>query len=192
MAPSIAFDELPASSKPLRVLDPMVGSGTTVVVARAQGHHAIGFDSDPLAVTLSRAWCSDVRESSVKDLAADVLTESKRRHQRLRTEQSYPTGCDDATKDFVKYWFDRHSRLQLRALADSIGTVSNRRHRTILWCGFSRLIIAKSGGASLAMDLSHSRPHKVFDKTPIEPFDEFMNAVKRVTLNMPFKGPPCQ
>ena len=189
MAPSIAFDELPVSAKPLRVLDPMVGSGTTAVVARAKGHHAIGFDSDPLAVLLSSAWCANARTDNAAGLASDVLAEAKRRYKRLTARESYPAGCDDATKDFVKYWFDRHARIQLRALADAIGTSSGR-DKAILWCGFSRLIITKSRGASLAMDLSHSRPHKVFDKAPIEPFDEFLSAVRRVAQNMPFKGSP--
>lgn len=188
MAPSIAFDELPMSSKPLRVLDPMVGSGTTVVVARAQGHKAFGFDSDPLAVTLSTAWCSNVRADTIAALAVTILADAKRRHQEFDLRDSYPTGCDDKTKDFVKYWFDRKTRLQLRALADSIGVIPNLRNRTILWCGFSRLIIAKSRGASLAMDLSHSRPHKVFDTAPIEPFEEFISAMERVIRNSPFKG----
>lgn len=189
MAPSIAFDELPVSAKPLRVLDPMVGSGTTAVVARAKGHYAIGFDSDPLAVLLSSAWCSNARKDNAASLASDVLAEAKQRSKRLTAKESYPAACDDATRDFVKFWFDRHARIQLRALADAIGTASGR-DKAILWCGFSRLIIAKSRGASLAMDLSHSRPHKMFDRAPIEPFDEFLNAVKRVAQNMPFTGSP--
>src|SRR5258706_10546954 len=83
MAPSIAFDELPASSKMLRVLDPMVGSGTTAVVARAKGHYAVGFDSDPLAVMLSSTWCADARTTNLETLAGDVLTDARRRAKRL-------------------------------------------------------------------------------------------------------------
>jgi DNA modification methylase len=188
MAPSIAFDELPSSSTPLRVLDPMVGSGTTAVVARAKGHHAIGFDSDPLAVALSSAWCADLKQESIEDLAGEVLKEAVCRHKKLDDAKSFPVGADEATKEFVKFWFDQRNRLQLRALADAIEKVPKRSERTILWCGFSRLIITKSRGVSLAMDLSHSRPHKVFKSAPIEPFKEFSSAVKRVLTNMPFKG----
>ncbi len=55
MAPSIIQRRL-KSHKRLRVVDPMVGSGTTVVTARILGHHAIGFDTDPLALLIAKAW----------------------------------------------------------------------------------------------------------------------------------------
>jgi hypothetical protein len=63
-----------------------------------------------------------------------------------------------------------------------------------MWCAFSRLIITKQAGASLAMDLSHSRPHKVFDVAPIRPFEKFISAVERVLQNCidaraPQRGP---
>jgi hypothetical protein len=166
----------------------MVGSGTTAVVARAKGHHAIGFDSDPLAIALSSAWCANVREDAINELAKDVLTDARARRRKLRDTQAHPVRADAATKDFVSYWFDRRNRLQLRALADSIKSVSDKAEQTILWCGFSRMIIAKSRGVSLAMDLSHSRPHKVCRWAPVRPFDEFLAAVKYVSRNSPFKG----
>jgi tRNA G10 N-methylase Trm11 len=56
MAPGIALDILAAESEPIRVLDPMMGSGTVLAVARARGHAAIGIDIDPLDVLLARVW----------------------------------------------------------------------------------------------------------------------------------------
>jgi SAM-dependent methyltransferase len=187
MAPSIAFDELPTSSTPLRVLDPMVGSGTTAVVARAKGHTAIGFDTDPLAVMLSRAWAGNVVESAVMSKAEEILDLARSRQRRFKC--GYPQDADAATREFIDYWFDEDNQLQLRALAEAISQVRELEKRAVLWCGFSRLIITKSRGASLAMDLSHSRPHKVYATAPIEPFEEFLQAVKRVIKNIPFKGP---
>lgn len=46
MAPGIALDILAAESERIRVLDPMMGSGTVLAVARASGHSAIGVDID--------------------------------------------------------------------------------------------------------------------------------------------------
>ncbi len=48
------------------------------------------------------------------------------------------------------------------------------------------MIITKVSGASLAMDVSHSRPHKVYDIAPVRPFDAFLKAVSTVGGNCPF------
>jgi tRNA G10 N-methylase Trm11 len=46
MAPGIALSALSSAEKPLRVLDPMMGSGTVLAMARAHGHYATGVDVD--------------------------------------------------------------------------------------------------------------------------------------------------
>ena len=83
----------------------------------------------------------------------------------------------------LSYWFDEYSRRQLAALALGIARVSDQKVRDALWCGFSRLIIAKQAGASLALDLAHSRPHRAFERAPTKPFSAFLAAVERVLSN---------
>jgi DNA modification methylase len=74
MAASIPWNELRKTSrKPLRVMDPMAGSGTTLVVAKALGHEPIDFDRDPLAVLLSKVWCSNLAEAPTRRIAQAVL-----------------------------------------------------------------------------------------------------------------------
>jgi tRNA G10 N-methylase Trm11 len=58
MAPNIALAILADIKKPIRVLDPMMGSGTVLAMARKCGHRAIGVDLDPLAVLLAKVWTS--------------------------------------------------------------------------------------------------------------------------------------
>jgi hypothetical protein len=65
----------------------------------------------------------------------------------------------------------------------TIETIKSEVTRNALWCAFSRLIISKQSGASRAMDLSHSRPHRVFDVAPEKPFNKFQSAVERVIAN---------
>src|SRR5437016_11728642 len=73
MAPGIALEALGESTTPLRVLDPMTGSGTVLAVARAQGHRAYGIDLDPLAVLLAGVWTRSVDAECITDKAAEVL-----------------------------------------------------------------------------------------------------------------------
>ena len=60
MAPDIALEVVAEAKKPLRVLDPMMGSGTVLALARSHGHHALGLDIDPLAVLISKVWTTAI------------------------------------------------------------------------------------------------------------------------------------
>src|SRR5262245_37955373 len=86
----------------LRILDPMLGSGTTLAVARALGHKALGFDTDPLAVLISRAWCEDVDAAHLRRSARRVLHRAKLIAGRLRMRDAYPAGADDETRGFIR------------------------------------------------------------------------------------------
>ena len=188
MAPGIALEALGASKAPLRVLDPMAGSGTVLAVARAKGHRAFGVDLDPLAVLLAGVWTRTVNAERVNDQAAEVLGRVKTAFGPLPSGRAYPPGSDDETRQFIRYWFDDYARQQLAALSTAISRVHDDATRDVLWCGFSRLIITKSAGASLAMDLSHSRPHLAFTRAPVKPFNRFISAVETVVSNCPKPG----
>ena len=185
MAPGIALDALGGGKTQLRVLDPMAGSGTVLAVARANGHRAFGIDLDPLAVLLAGVWTRTVDAETVQKKAREILVRAKAQFGDLGSGSAYPTGSDDETRKFIRYWFDDYTRRQLTALSSCIRRVHDESTREVLWCGLSRLIITKSAGASLAMDLSHSRPHRRFEVAPVKPFSRFMSAVEAVVSNCP-------
>jgi len=185
MAPGIALEALGEGDKSLRVLDPMVGSGTVLAVASAKEHQAIGVDIDPLAVLLARVWTRPIGATRVRDQAVEVLSQAKREFRLITSGRAYPLKTDAETRKFIRYWFDDYARRQLAVLASVISRTQNKPDRDLLWCAFSRLIITKQAGASLAMDLSHSRPHRVFARAPIKPFNRFLGAVEAVITNCP-------
>jgi len=188
MAPPIVWDALPKAGKSLNILDPMSGSGTTLVCARSLGHRAIGCDTDPLALLIARAWCADDEPEALKVRAEVVLERARAQSKRLTYKKSYPKNTDDETRRFIDFWFDPENRRELNALATCISRVRAQTEKILLWCAFSRMIICKTSGVSLAMDVSHSRPHKVYDVAPVKPFDAFLKAVSRVVNNLPFSG----
>ncbi len=183
MAPGLALEVLAESSRPLRILDPMSGSGTVLAVASSKGHHAIGVDLDPLAVLISRVWTTAIDVQGVRDTATMVLEHARHIFPSLPTRNAYPRNADSETRRFTRYWFDDYARRQLASLATAIERIRDSALREALWCAFSRLIITKQSGASLAMDLSHSRPHRKFKRAPAEPFRKFLSAADRVTSN---------
>jgi SAM-dependent methyltransferase len=188
MAPGIALDAIGEGEATLRVLDPMAGSGTVLAVARAKGHRAFGVDLDPLAVLLAGVWTRTINPEGTRDKAAEVLSRARAAFGQLPSGRAYPPGSDNETRKFIRYWFDEYARRQLCSLSTAIHRVGNDAIRDALWCGFSRLIITKNAGASLAMDLSHSRPHREFTRAPIKPFRRFIPAVEIVISNCPQRG----
>lgn len=180
MAPGLVFDVVAKSDKSLRILDPMSGSGTVLAIAQANDHRAVGVDMDPLAVLISRVWTAAIDHTVLTDKATDVLARAHKAFASLRTRDAYPMSSDEETRRFVRFWFDERARRELASLAGEISHIADPKIRNALWCAFSRLIITKRSGASLAMDVSHSRPHKVFKQAPSLPFPNFMRAVERV------------
>lgn len=182
MAPELALRELSRLKDGAVVLDPMAGSGTVLALAQIQGFQAIGFDVDPLAVIMSKVWTRPVNKSDIYRKAVRVLDRARERMEICTVADAYPTHADDETRSFVRYWFDGYARRQLESLATAIRRLRDEATRDVLWCAFSRLIIAKQSGASRAMDLSHSRPHRAFENAPRKPFNEFISAVDKVLL----------
>lgn len=195
MAPSIALDALGETREKMRVLDPMVGSGTVVAVAKSRGHRAFGIDCDPLSVLNATVWTRGIDPSRVKQKAKDTLDRARSLFDRTPARDAYPSSADEETRRFLRYWYDQVARRELYALSAVISRIKDKHTREALWSAFSRMIIAKQAGVSLAMDLSHSRPHKVYSSAPVRPFDQFLRSVSDVVDNCPTRwqrgaGPP--
>lgn len=182
MAPSIALRILSKGKPHSQVLDPMMGSGTTLVSARLSGHQAFGVDTDPLAVLIASASVQDLDVSRCRREAAALLNGAQKRYRDIALADAYPLGADDETRAFVRYWFDPVARRQLTALTTEL-MCGEYRARKFLQVVISRMIIAKQGGVSHAIDVSHSRPHKRREGQPRRPFDVF-----DLTVNAAIKG----
>ena len=187
MASEIVWDELPERAGRLRVLDPMAGSGTTLVAAKLRGHEAVGFDRDPLAVLIARAWLANVAPDEIEAKASEVVARACERARDLSIGDAYPRAADNETKEFVRYWFDETNRRHLTALSETIFRLHDPVVKDLMWCALSRLIITKQSGVSRAMDISHSRPHRSYDKAPKLALGNFEHAVKQITKACPFQ-----
>jgi DNA modification methylase len=172
MRPEVAACAVRELSDPGEVvLDPMVGSGTVAFSAQALGRRPIGRDVDPLAVLLSRAVSTNATRSEVTRLGAEILASAKRRALGLRTANQFTRDLPDEDRRFLDYWFPEKAQIQLFALSNAIfarrGTNLSALAATLL----SSLVISRGAGASMAMDLSRSRPHRVDTKQPRLPFE---------------------
>ena len=144
------------------VLDPMLGSGTTVLETFLAGRKGIGFDIDPLALRIAQAKVTPLELPSLLQLANTIVDRAQQvalRHRDI-VRQSLNHRWDEETKSFVDYWFTPDVQIELLALIEEIGKIDNSSLRAFFELAFSAIIITKSGGVSLALDLAHTRPHR--------------------------------
>jgi DNA modification methylase len=163
------------------VLDPMMGSGTTIVEAMLAGRHGVGFDIDPMAVRLTKAKTTplDPDITCVAGYAAVDRAQWMLKHKLSQIEKDFVRRYDDQARKFIEYWFTPNTRLEVTALLREIERVPDQETRAFLALAFSAIIITKSGGVSLARDLAHTRPHRVMDKTPRPALTEFKKRVEK-------------
>ena len=178
MAPEIAFEVINNLERGSTVADPMCGSGLVLRTAVQQGHKAIGFDVDPLAVLMSRVWTQSLDTSKFIESSKHIVEQAKSIRQ---SEVSLPwIDEDEETSKYIDYWFAKDQKEKLRILAYLITGKQGAVYRA-LQLAISRLIVTKKVGASLAWDVSHSRPHRVKLNNDYDVLAGFETAVARIT-----------
>ena len=178
MAPQVALDALGDVRPEGRVLDPMCGSGTVLQAAVTHGLQAVGRDIDPLAVLMSRVATTKPHPARVRQ-AADRCAERAYALARIGNFFLPAIDNDPEALAYVRYWYAPQQERQLRALARALprgpGVASN-----IMRLALSRTIVTKERGASLARDVSHSRPHRSALTNAFDVLSAFSTSVERI------------
>lgn len=142
------------------ILDPMMGSGTTILEAVSNNRRSIGFDIDPLALMIASVKTTNYNKKNLVEEFDKIITNSNKLLSNQNKLISLFDNFDTETKNFVEYWFHKETIKELLALSNSISKIENEKIKNFFRIVFSSIIITKSGGVSLAMDLAHTRPHR--------------------------------
>jgi len=194
MAPELAVTGLRKLAPHSLVLDPMAGSGTVLREASELRHRAIGFDLDPLAVLMARVWTTPIDDKVVLRIVTEVTSAAKALSPDI-AELPW-IDSDGETRQFVNFWFGSAQQADLRRLSCAIAQLESVARRSeaaainLLKIALSRIIITKERGASLARDVSHSRPHKVAESSTFDVFSAFERSVHRVRKQLLREPPP--
>ncbi|MFQ5793475.1 MAG: DNA methyltransferase [Candidatus Bipolaricaulia bacterium] len=164
------------------VLDPMVGSGTTLVETLLRGRVGIGFDLDPLAILLNWVKITRLDPKAVQQAGTAVLkgVQETLNSSTFDAEAELRNCYSKKVIEFFHYWFLEKTRQELVALLQEIEKYPSLLIRNLLTALFSSIIITKSGGVSLARDLAHSRPHKDPEKRPQKALVAFQEKLTKV------------
>ena len=161
----------------------MAGSGTAIVEAILLARKGVGLDLDPLAVKIVTAKTEHF-DGETALLCAEVIADRARMAAKdrslFRLEEFYRSTYDATAQDFFQYWFLEDTIWELAALVQSIRHACPTELQTLFQVIFSSVIIAKSGGVSLARDLAHSRPHKDESKKIPSATELFWDRARRI------------
>jgi DNA modification methylase len=178
MAPEIAFETIKGLNKNSIVLDPMMGSGTSLRIANSNGLNTLGADVDPMALLIAEASNSIVNVGQLQKKMHNLLNAAK------DIDGQYPSWVDDETKKFINFWFAKKQRLSLTKIAEVISQEKNKKVATLFKVALSRCIITKDKGASLARDVSHAKPHKVRETNDYDVFVGFKQSIEIIVKRL--------
>jgi len=134
-------------SGPMRVFDPFVGSGTTLIEAMRRGLPYAGSDLNPLAVMLARVETAEAAHfDMVRSLEATLLAAGDAR------------GAVAAPDDvFSLRWFREDVRVELAALRAAIAAQPEVRLRRLWWVCLSE-VVRLASNARLSTPKLQTRP----------------------------------
>jgi SAM-dependent methyltransferase len=156
------------------VLDPMCGSGTTLVEALVAGREPWGAEIDPLARLVSRVKATAVAPEPIEAAATNIET-------LLATDLDCSWRPELQNLD---WWFRPDVSADLARIRSAIKQADCLPEvRDLLWVVFSSLIVARTSVAN-ARDLVHSRHHyREWTNNP-HVMERFLRQVRRAARLM--------
>jgi len=93
------------------VLDPMCGSGTTLIAARSLGRSPVGVDTDRLAVLVSKCNCYGFQADQLNRVGSDIERMAWETYRNQEYESSELGLWQKEDNDFIDYWFPTRSKV---------------------------------------------------------------------------------
>lgn len=153
---------LKAKPETRRMLDPFMGSSTSIVAAMKCGLHCTGQDINPLAVLLSRVKCGPYAHASFGRKANKVLKLAKKDPSQDLT----------ITFDRWRKWFREDVAIELSRLVRAIRRINRLDARRLFWVTLAETVRLTSNDRTSTFKL-HSRPAEQIEERFISPIEIF-------------------
>ena len=170
------------------VLDPMCGSGTTLVEAISLGCNTLGFDVNPLSLLISRAKCGVLRlhpsnlQVEQEKIFRDLTNKAN------NSESRWLNHLGKAESEYLHRWFSEGTLSSLDQIMIRLTEVRNPAIRDLCYVSLSNILRAVSWQKD--DDLRVRRDISSGDKRdPVELFEkELRRSVKEISAYLEHRG----
>lgn len=153
-----------------RVLDPFVGSGTTMTEAAIRGLDFTGVDINPLAALVCEA-------KAAVDAGADVQAAAEIVIRYLRTDIRESIDVEFANRS---KWFSNESAMYLSRLRRAIELVPDKASRKVLWTAFAETVRKSSNSRTSTYKLHIRKDSDLVEAERVVPiFEEVLRETLR-------------
>lgn len=121
------------------VLDPMCGSGTTLVEASLLGYNTIGIDLNPLSVLISQAKTA-ILTLSVAEFSQAFTAWRKKLESKEAPCESWKSRLPAKDKEYLANWFTADTFTQLNLLMSKISQVDHYQCKLLFTVALSNII----------------------------------------------------
>lgn len=160
------------------VVDPMSGSGTSLVEALLSGHHAVGMDMNPLSVYMGQTKCSLLSATpegllrcfeSIQGTLADSSCDYK------SSELEYFPTLPPSDQEYLSNWFAPSVLAELDKVAVAIKAIDYKPACDLMWMSLSNVL--RSVSWQKVDDLRVRREEK--SEHELDPVREFLEELRR-------------
>ena len=156
-----------------RVLDPFVGSGTTLVECMRLGLNYAGQDINPLAVLLCRTKAGPFHTDTLMSAVKDVLQQASTDRGR-KVEADFPG---------LKKWFRPETITKLSRIRRAIRRVDDRWCRRVFWTALAETVRLTSNSRTSTFKL-HTRTPDEIKLRKVNPLKTFETIISDITKRL--------
>jgi len=133
------------------ILDPFVGSGTTLIEANLLKRNSIGIDLNPLACLISKVKTTPLEINKLNDVTKKLLDDSHFNLKRNGSLRDFTDRINPDIPEFPKreYWFQKDALIGLSVLKELINKIEDVEIKDFCLVAFSSIIKECSNASSL-------------------------------------------